>query len=267
VLIVLTTVLPVLIKLISVQLVPEKELIQPLVNVQLVNMITVTMMLNVIHVLSDVILVNTKITIVLYVPLKEMVFQNVIVLMVWLKLSMKKLEIMSVEIVTNTDVLPVMLTKTIVNSVSTQESENHFVIVHQVCTKLKTLLVCNVITNVLLVSTKLINVSLVEVIELKTLMMTSLMKKLVHVQLVNSKLTKNAVLIVTSNVLLVKILLLNVLLVMLTESIHQLVTVHLELSKLHMITVLLKKKSVHHVILHVLPVLETLIDVPLVKLI
>jgi hypothetical protein len=63
VLIVLTTVLPVLIKLISVQLVPEKELIQPLVNVQLVNMITVTMMLNVIHVLSDVILVNTKITI------------------------------------------------------------------------------------------------------------------------------------------------------------------------------------------------------------
>jgi hypothetical protein len=63
VLIVLTTVLPVLIKLISVQLVPEKELIQPLVNVQLVNMITVTMMLNVIHVLSDVSLVNTKITI------------------------------------------------------------------------------------------------------------------------------------------------------------------------------------------------------------
>lgn len=62
-LIVLTTVLPVLIKLISVQLVPEKELIQPLVNVQLVNMITVTMMLNVIHVLSDVSLVNTKITI------------------------------------------------------------------------------------------------------------------------------------------------------------------------------------------------------------
>jgi hypothetical protein len=63
VLLVLTTVLPVLIKLISVQLVPEKELIQPLVNVQLVNMITVTMMLNVIHVLSDVSLVNTKITI------------------------------------------------------------------------------------------------------------------------------------------------------------------------------------------------------------
>jgi hypothetical protein len=63
VLLVLTTVLPVLIKLISVQLVPEKELIQPLVNAQLVNMITVTMMLNVIHVLSDVILVNTKITI------------------------------------------------------------------------------------------------------------------------------------------------------------------------------------------------------------
>jgi hypothetical protein len=47
--------------------------------------------------------------------------QNVIVLMVWLKLSMKLLENMSVEIVTNTDVLPVMLTKTIVNSVSTQE--------------------------------------------------------------------------------------------------------------------------------------------------
>lgn len=64
--------------------------------------------------------------------------QNVIVLMVWLKLSMKLLENMSVEIVTNTDVLPVMLTKTIVNSVSTQELENHFVIVHQVCTKLKT---------------------------------------------------------------------------------------------------------------------------------
>lgn len=121
------------------------------------------------------------------------------------------------------------------------------------------------ITNVLLVPTKLINVSLVEVIELKTLKMTSLMKKLVHVQLVNSKLTKKTVLIVTSNVLLVLILLLNVLLVMLTESIHQLVTVHLELSKLHMITVLLKKKSVHHVILHVSPVLETLIDVPLVK--
>jgi hypothetical protein len=64
--------------------------------------------------------------------------QNVIVSMVWLKLSMKLLENMSVEIVTNTDVLPVMLTKTIVNSVSTQELENHFVIVHQVCTKLKT---------------------------------------------------------------------------------------------------------------------------------
>lgn len=64
--------------------------------------------------------------------------QNVIVLMVWLKLSMKLPENMSVEIVTNTDVLPVMLTKTIVNSVSTQELENHFVIVHQVCTKLKT---------------------------------------------------------------------------------------------------------------------------------
>lgn len=60
---VLTTVLPVLIKLTSVQLVSEKELIQPLVNVQLVNMITITKKLNVIHVLSDVSLVNTKITI------------------------------------------------------------------------------------------------------------------------------------------------------------------------------------------------------------
>ena len=120
-LLVITTVLPVLMLPTSVQLVPEKESTQPLVNVQLVNMITETMMLNVIHVLSDVTLVLTKITIVLSVPLKEMMPQNVIVLMVWLKFMMKNLMLMSVEIVTNTDVLPVMLTKTIVKNVSTQE--------------------------------------------------------------------------------------------------------------------------------------------------
>jgi hypothetical protein len=39
----------------------------------------------------------------------------------------------------------------------------------------------------------------------------------------------------------------------------------LELFKLHMTTVLLKKQSVHHVILHVSPVSVTLTDVPLVK--
>lgn len=116
-----------------------------------------------------------------------------------------------------------------------------------------------------LVLKKLINVSLVEVIELKIPLIFSLMKNYVHVQMVNSKLIKKCVLIVTSNVLLVLTLLLNVLFVLLTESILQLVTVHLELSKLHMTSVLLKKKPVHHVILHVSPVLVTLIDVPLVK--
>jgi hypothetical protein len=54
VLLVLTTVLPVLMPLTSVQLVSEKESIQPFVNVHLVNMITVMKMLLVIHVLSDV---------------------------------------------------------------------------------------------------------------------------------------------------------------------------------------------------------------------
>lgn len=203
-------------------------------------------------------------TIVFIVMFKEMMLQNVIVLMDYMNFISVKLIYMNVEPVV-IDVLDVMLTNTIVNSVSNLESKNQFVIVHQVCTKLPTCLVNNVITNVPLVLKKLINVSLVEVIELKIPLIFLLMKNYVHVQMVNSKLIKKCVLIVTSNVLLVLTLLLNVLLVLLTESILQLVTVHLELSKLHMTPVLLKKKPVQDVILHVSPVLVTLIDVPLVK--
>lgn len=76
-------------------------------------------------------------TIVFIVMYKEMMLQNVIVLMDYMNFISVKLIYMNVEPVV-IDVLDVMLTNTIVNSVSNLESKNQFVIVHQVCTKLPT---------------------------------------------------------------------------------------------------------------------------------